>query len=89
MSTSTMSSLKAAALRLEAAWRDVQESLVLLATPLADQVRDLLKGAMEARDTETILREGHQWSGRIGLLILGLADRVADARRAEQSGCRP
>ncbi|MFF7411687.1 hypothetical protein [Streptomyces lydicus] len=75
---------KAAALRLEAAWREVQENLVLLAAPLADQARDLLKTAMDARDAETILREGHDWSGRIGLLILELAERVDDARRAEQ-----
>ncbi|MEV7466083.1 hypothetical protein AB0O20_06160 [Streptomyces kronopolitis] len=75
---------KATALRLEAAWREVQEGLVLLAAPLADQVRDLLKVAMEARDTETILREGNSWSGRIAPLILELGDRVDDARRAEQ-----
>ncbi|BCK73990.1 hypothetical protein Srufu_079430 (plasmid) [Streptomyces libani subsp. rufus] len=75
---------KAAALRLEAAWCDVQENLVLLAAPTADRVRDLLKAAMDARDAETILREGNSWSGRIAPLILELGDRVNDTRRAEK-----
>lgn len=75
---------KATALRLEAAWREVQENLVLLAAPTADRVRDLLKAAMDARDAEAIFREGYDWSGRIGPLILELGERVDDARRAEK-----
>jgi hypothetical protein len=64
---------------LEEAHNEVKEELVLLAAPEADRVRELIEAAMQQRDAETVRSEGHQWSGRIGLKILELADRIEEA----------
>lgn len=67
---------------LTEAYRDVKDDLVLLAAPEADRVRELLGAAVEDSDAEAIRREGHLWSGRIGLQLLRLADLV-EANRNE------
>lgn len=54
----------------------VQEELVTLGTPLADQVRDQLGEAVERGDVEAVRREGSDWSGHIGLSILRLSDEL-------------
>lgn len=58
--------------------RAVKEDLILIAAPEADRVRELLEAAVREKDAEVIRREGHLWSGRIGLQILRLADLVAE-----------
>lgn len=61
---------------LPEAHRRVNEELVLIAAPEADRVRELLNSAVHASDAEVVRREGHLWSGRIGLSILHLADCI-------------
>ncbi|MEW2070018.1 hypothetical protein [Streptomyces sp. NPDC007346] len=61
------------------AHRTVKDDLVQLAAPEADRVRELIAKAVKDGDAETIRSEGHQWSGRVGLVILQLADRVEEA----------
>lgn len=61
---------------LEEAFRRVSEDLAAISTPLADGARELLKRAVDEGDHEFIRTEGHGWSGRVGLSILELADRV-------------
>ncbi|MFD4596738.1 hypothetical protein ACFWPQ_01770 [Streptomyces sp. NPDC058464] len=61
------------------AHRAVQEELIRLAAPLADEVRDKLDAAVARGDAEAVRREGHDWSGWIGRSILHLADEVEAA----------
>lgn len=58
----------------------VRESLVTIAAPLADRVLELVNTAVRTDDYEAVRREGHLWSGRIGLELLLLADRIEDLR---------
>ena len=71
---------------LTQAHRAVQEELIRLAAPLADEVREKLNAAVTRGDAEAIRCEGHGWSGKIGLSILTLADEVEAARL---DGMRP
>ncbi|MBD3004684.1 hypothetical protein IEJ02_11320 [Streptomyces sp. 5-10] len=66
------------------AHRVVHEDLVTIAAWEADRVRDLIDSAVARRDAETVRREGHQWSGRIGLVILELADRIEEVQRVDE-----
>lgn len=56
---------------------EVNEDLVLIAAPEADRVRELLEDAVRRKDFETIRREGHHWSGSVGLRIFDRADAVS------------
>lgn len=58
----------------------VQEELVTLAAPLADQVRNQLGHAVERGDVEAVRREGNDWSGHVGLSILRLSDEMEKHR---------
>jgi hypothetical protein len=62
--------------------RRVFESLIVLAAPTADQVRVLVDEAVARQDAEALRREGHDWSGVIGLDLLLLADAVEAEGRA-------
>lgn len=66
------------------AHRTLREDLVRWATPLADQTRNLLDAAVARRDAEAVRREGYDWSGRIGLSILRLADQIEAAHRDDE-----
>ena len=56
----------------------VHDVLIMVAAPLADQVRRTLDFAVHNGDAEAIRREGHEWSGQIGLTILKLADAIEE-----------
>ncbi len=56
--------------------RAVQEELILLPSWDADRVRDFLGDAVAQGDAEAVRREGHTWSGSIGLSLLRLADAI-------------
>ena len=66
------------------AHRAVQEELIRLVAPVADEVRDRLNDAVTRGDFEAIRREGHDWSGWIGRNILTLADEVEAANNAAE-----
>lgn len=60
----------------EDALRAAHENLILIAAPEADRTRALIADAVERGDAEVVRREGHSWSGRIGLDLLALADAI-------------
>lgn len=55
---------------------EVQYSLVRMAAPLADEAREMINKAMLDGNAETVRKEGHSWSGCIGLVLLQLADAI-------------
>lgn len=61
---------------LETALRAARENLILMAAPEADRTRTLIDDAVERGDAEAVRREGHSWSGTIGLDLLTLADAI-------------
>lgn len=71
-------------MNVAAAHRAVNESLIMIATPMADQVRSIVDDAVLRRDAGPIRLEGYRWSGLIGTALLGLADAVEHEPR-EQS----
>lgn len=56
--------------------RRLIEDLIQLPAWEVDRVRDLVDEAISRGDAEIVRREGHLWSGVIGLRLLELADRV-------------
>ncbi|MFE0472551.1 hypothetical protein ACFW2V_13145 [Streptomyces sp. NPDC058947] len=64
---------------LTEARRRLIEDLIQLPAREADRVRNLAEEAISRSDAEIVRREGHLWSGVIGLRLLELADQIDSA----------